>query len=267
MIYILYCFLIVLFAYLGGKPNRSSLFFRIMAALLYIFTLTTVTNGMRQCISVGLFFLGSYYIIARKKTPFFICIALAMLFHNSSVILLPLYFIANRSFRRDLYIVVYAISFLFCFFDVSVLIQPLVSLLGGFGLDYEENFEYYAFNFGSLSILGFLYTTFVNIVIFYMIIRTESYKKYPMLTNFVTLNFVLKNLAFNMPIMGRIIIYFSWFNSLLIPLLAYEMFKTKLSRRHAQWIIIALIAIGFVHNMTGRVMKMTPYQFNFSLME
>lgn len=351
MIYILYCILIILLAYLGGKPSRASLLFRIMAAilyicivgfrhysvgvdserymemyysipsqnyqwieigfdklvrllydagfsytglflaciilttipmfcvleksrqytfsaiLLYIFTLSTVTNGMRQCISVALFFGSTLFILSRKKVLFFICISLALLFHYSSIILLPLYFIANRRFHRDIYIFLYAISFIFCFFDINSLIRPFLFLLGNFGLDYSENYEYYAYNFGSLSLLGFLYNTIVNCFIFYMMMRSNSHKKYPMLTNFVSLSFVLKNFAFNMPIMGRIILYFSWFEYLLIPLLVHELFRTKILQRQVSWIIIALLAIGFVHNLTGSVMKMTPYMFNFNLMQ
>ena len=237
------------------------------AILMYILTLTSVTNGMRQCISVAIFLWAGYFIVSRRLLPFLLCMVPALLFHASTIILIPLYFIANISINKAFYIITYLFSFAFCFVDFSNLIQPILSLMGIFGADYADNFEYYAFHFGGLSIMGFLYKTFLNLLVFFMMMRTESYKKYPMLTNFVFLSFILKNLAFNMPMIGRIILYFSWFEYILIPLLVFDMSRSESFRQIIRFVIFGLFAIGFVHSMIGGEMRMIPYHFNTVLFQ
>lgn len=229
------------------------------AILFYILTLTSVTNGMRQCISVAIFVYGCYFIKERKIIPYLICIGFALLFHYSCIILLPLYFLLNRSMSSLIYTLVYAFSFVFCFADVSKIVEPLVFLISGLGRNYAEDFSYYAFGFGSLSILGFIFTTSINVLVFVIMIATDSFKKYPLLSNCVFISLVLKNMTFSMPIIGRIALFFSWFMYLLIPILV-SLNKPKQLLLFARVAICLLLSVGFVHNVTSSEMQMMPYK-------
>lgn len=66
---------------------------------IVMFTLTTFfnfsMNGMRQSIAIALFLFSTKYIVRGKPIPYFITIALAIGFHNSAIVFLPVYFVRN----------------------------------------------------------------------------------------------------------------------------------------------------------------------------
>ena len=63
--------------------------------LMFFFTFTY----LRQMIGVGIGWLALQYIYKRKLYKFLICVLLATSFHNSAIILLPLYFIPVKKFK------------------------------------------------------------------------------------------------------------------------------------------------------------------------
>ena len=241
--------------------------YTLSAIMLYVLTLSTLMNGMRQCISVGLFFYGSHFIRERKMIPFFLCMTGALLFHYSCVFLLPFYFFLHRTLPKYMYIFVYAISFLFIFVDVAPLLESSAVLISGIGRNYAEDYQYYAYSFGSLSILGFLYNTSVNLLLFWLITSTNAQRRFPVMTNCSILSFALKNLSFNMPIVGRIAQYFAWFPFMLIPYLVVDSMKNRDMRRLEIAGILLLYGIGFFHSLFSSEMKMLPYIFNLKIFQ
>ena len=228
------------------------------AFMFYTLTLPTVMNGMRQCIAVGLFMLACLFISYKKKIAFFSCMCFAFLFHYSCAVLFPLYFILNKRLNEKLYIIIYIVSFLFCFINPAALIAPLASLVNFIGQDYTEHT---LGSSNSLSILGFLFNVSTNILIFYWTIKSRSFEKYPVIANSVFIALVLKNVSFNMPIIGRLMMYFSWFQFFLIPLAINEMRISVQKKFYCKVIIIALFLIGAFHNLYSPVMKMMPYEW------
>ena len=232
------------------------------AVLIYILTLTTLSNGIRQCISVGMFFYGATFIKDKKIIPFAICMAGSLLFHYSSIILFPLFFIWDKRLSNTTYIIIYAVSFIFCFVDIIPIIKPLSMLMSTLGRNYYENFDSYVR--GELSIFGFLYNTAIYISLFYLMIRSNAFQKYSVLANSSLVVFVLKNMSINMPIVGRVSLYFAWFPYLLLPYMAYELYGKK-NGKTVLVLFFFVYMIGFVHQILGNEMKMLPYEFNFVL--
>lgn len=228
------------------------------AFMLYTMTLTTVMNGIRQCIAVGLFMLACLFIIQRKKIHFFSCMCIALLFHYSCVILFPLYFLLNKNLNNRTYTIIYVISFVFCFINPASYIAPLVNLMTFMGHDYTEHATEAE---ASLSSVGFIFNTFVNILIFYLAIRSKAFEKFPVIANCVFIALVLKNVSFNMPIVGRMMMYFSWFQFLLIPLAINHMKITSQDKLNYKLVILILFYIGIFHNLYSPIMKMMPYDW------
>ena len=88
-IYLLYYF--SLRKYCSNYPFALMLFM----GLVFFFTFTY----LRQMIGVGIAWLSIHYIYKRKLYKFLICILIATSFHNSAIILLPLYFIPVKKFK------------------------------------------------------------------------------------------------------------------------------------------------------------------------
>lgn len=226
------------------------------AFMIYTMTLVTVMNGMRQCIAVGIFMLGCLFIMQRKLIPYIVCLCVALLFHYSCVILFPLYFVLNRHLSNKAYIVIYIISFFFCFVNPVAYITPLADLMNVVGHDYSEHTEVTS---QSLSLFGFTYDTSINILILYWAIKSKSFEKFAVIANCVFIALVLKNLSFNMPIVGRMMMYFSWFQFLLIPLSLGQMRIDSQAKLYCKILVLTLLFIGVFHNLYSPVMKMMPY--------
>ena len=64
--------------------------------LMFFFTFTY----LRQMVAVGLGWLSFQYIYKRKLLKFLACVLIAATFHNSAIILLPLYFIPIKRFDK-----------------------------------------------------------------------------------------------------------------------------------------------------------------------
>lgn len=91
--------------------------------LMFFFTFTY----LRQMIAVGLGSLAIKYVIDRKFWKFFFFILLAFSFHNSAIILFPLYFIPIRKYKLSTIIMVLSV----CLFLGATGISN--SLFGAFG--------------------------------------------------------------------------------------------------------------------------------------
>lgn len=227
------------------------------AFLFYTMTLITLMNGMRQCIAVGLFMLACLFVMKKKMLPFIACMCVALLFHYSCIILFPLYFILNKHLNNTTYTIIYAISFLFCFINPASYITPLAELMNVVGHDYTEHIEEVS---KSLSLFGFIFNTATNILIYWLIVKANAFEKIPVLANCVFIAIVLKNVSFNMPIVGRVMMYFNWFQFLLIPIAINRLQINTQTKFLCKMVIIGLLTIGMVHNLLSPVMKMMPYE-------
>ena len=66
------------------------------------------------------------------------------------------------------------------------------------------------------STLGFIVTSVRNLLMLILMFKIEAFKKYPMYANLTFLMFVLANVGFNIPLMGRLTMYFTFFYILLL---------------------------------------------------
>ena len=89
-----------------------------LSMYLYITTFCyySTFNGIRQWIASAILFMGYKYILNRNWKRYFIIVLIAYIFHNSALIMIPLYFIVNRKFtsKNTLYLIlIFALSYVF----------------------------------------------------------------------------------------------------------------------------------------------------------
>ena len=121
-------------------------------------------------------------------------------------------------------------------------------------LEYKEINEYsYKFSCSTL------YDSSINILIFYWALKSKSFKKFTVIANCAFIALILKNLSFNMPIVGRMMMYFNWFQFILIPLSISEMRINSQAKLYCKAFILIMLFIGVFHNLLSPVMKMVPY--------
>jgi hypothetical protein len=84
----------------------SMLFFLIATGFFYSHT----WSALRQALSVSIFFVAAIYIIERRLIRFVAALAVASLFHLSSLAMLPLFFISRVPYDKWIALVLYGVS-------------------------------------------------------------------------------------------------------------------------------------------------------------
>lgn len=90
---IIYVLLLVSFL---KYTNRSPFVLVLFLGLWFFFTFTY----LRQVMAVAVSWLAIQYAIERKLVPFFLIIAIALGFHNSAIVLVPIYFIPMKKMNK-----------------------------------------------------------------------------------------------------------------------------------------------------------------------
>ena len=244
-----------LFFYLSlNRLNKKE--YTIAAFFTYLFTFTFLVNGMRQGVACAIFFYAYWLIVDRKWIRYIACILFASLFHASALLLLPIYLLNKYKFNNKIYIFIYLLSFLGLFIDLSPYL-PSIELGNRAYSEYAENV-----NIVTASSLGFIVTTALNIIIFYLILKNKLFNKFPLLANLVFIAFCLKNIGFHLPIIGRITIYFSWFVFLIYPMICYECKKHLFKSKEFTLMIILLIDMSiWLNSLFSKTNIILPYYF------
>lgn len=234
--------------------------YTVAALLFYLTTLASLCNGMRQATVCGVFFMMAFYLSNRKLSVrsyivYAIVIALCSLIHASAIILLfiiPLLFV---SFDNRVYFIIYLLSFIVPFIDIS---QYLPSISLG-NRDYTRYID--DLSVVSASSLGFAFTSVLNLIVFWLMCKAFSFRRHTLIANLVFLSFVLKNIGFNYPIVGRITMYFTWFIILIIAIIYYEEMKkpTIHSVKLYFLLLFMMYAVLCVHSYGSSANKLTPY--------
>ena len=222
------------------------------AFCMYLLTFAFLVNGMRQGVACGIFIYANKFIEEKKPIKYILLLSFASLFHASSLILLPLYFLDKIRLTDKLYIGIFIFSFVGLFVNLSSYI-PSIALLGR---DYGSHVE--NMHVESASYLGFTITTLLNIVILALMLKNQIHKHRSSLFNLIFISFVLKNIGFSMPIIGRLTIYFSWFAYFIYPIILDKRSKPLFKSMDITRIVFISIHIALWIN---EILKLMPYKF------
>ena len=125
----------------------------------------------------------------------------------------------NVYFDKKVYIAIYLISFIFVFFNLQTLMNPFMFVIA-------KNERYINLVEGSSSngylSLGILMQIFNYIILLLFLLKNEMHKKQPLFFNLFFISCVLMNMRVGAPLMNRVMMYFSWFSFVLLPLTLIE---------------------------------------------
>lgn len=226
------------------------------AFCMYMLTFTFLVNGMRQGIACGIFVFAYQFIEERKPIHYCLSLLFASLFHASALFLIPLYFLEKKHLSQPVYIGLFVFSFIGLFVDISSYI-PAIELGTRDYSRYVENA-----NKAQASSLGFIITTILNILVLALMLKNRIHERYSLLFNLVFLSFLLKNLGYSLPIIGRVAIYFTWFVYFLYPIVLSKksrpLFNNIFVTRTA---IVGIIIAVWLNSLLGSENMLIPYNF------
>lgn len=229
----------------------------LVASIIFFVSL----NNSRQMVALAISIYGFSFALEKKVVQSLLCLALAMCFHSSMIILLPFYFLIHwKWFKR----------YFFVFVILSICILPFMNPVVRFVLPYFK----YGYYFGSEHDNGksiypyFIQTLSVSLIALCYFKPLESqYKKkfFPLFLMSVCAT-LIGFLGFFVRIpemMSRFLLNFSWANIFLIPMIVHVE-KNKISKICILIILIILLyAPTYLMINVWNNHEVLPYQWIF----
>jgi hypothetical protein len=245
------------------SPNFALSVLIFFCTSFFIFDFTQI----RQALSIGIFMYSLKFIIDKNIYMYFFFIILATLFHYSSIILLPGYFLFNKTFNNKLlYLLVFFCSVISLLqikinlFDMFIDNAELTDNVSG-KLNIYQQSELYSFISIKQILFGFL---FIHI-------KNSSFLKNKYLNLLVNLYvfgiFVATALNQISEIAFRIKWYFFWTECILVVLLIAHISKNNLVFKNFLntffVIYYFIILIILLDNLSNNGFFIYPYKFFF----
>jgi transmembrane protein EpsG len=219
-------------------------------------------NGMRQWTAAAVIFCGIRFLYERKWYYYVLLVLVAYKFHNTALLMIPLYFFLTRRAGSKTIKIISVAMFVVIFAFPSVA-NRLFSIMEG--SDYQHYMLTDASDDGvnKWRVLVAATPVVVSAVYYHGLYETEEERKWvDILINGSLFNFLFMTLALRSTVMARLCMYVSPFNALLIPYFL-RIFKTE-SKRVAQLLIMLLFLVYMVM-LLPTDSNLLPYKTIFSL--
>ena len=244
--------------------NKNSYFISLLLLLGIVLPFLFIDCPFRNLIAVSIFLYSIRFIENKNLFIYSLLSLLALGFHLTSIVMIPVYFIVNRTINNYITIPVYLASFIFFIYPETlfdILIQLFSSnefILKGV-LSYAGNEEYSAnpslFSFGVLNrIILFSFFIYAKKFIIHRITNGN------MIYNLSMMYFISTNIGFAVPIFSRVTYYFVVF---FIIILANGIYKFDILSRY---IYIGYLMLFTFYTMTNTITgsnKYIPYSNYF----
>ena len=226
-------------------------------------------NGVRQFVALGIFFYAIKYIIKRDFKTYFFIILFASLFHNTALILIPLYFVPfHKLYNQKYWTIAILISFLFAnipFFingteRIVISISNYITVLS----EYLRFFKSGQYQVQNLDI-GFGYFFKLFVTFFILIFSKMIVKKHPETKIYFVLFFtgsIIFNLFFKMAPIMRLNVYFLNFRPLVLSLIIYKMWGIY-KYRMLCIVFVFIYFILFLSMIYNSAELCSPFNFTF----
>lgn len=249
VVFFVYTLIQLFFIYKTFKYNncfREGIF--IYFTLLFIFY---TWDWTRQGVAMSIFLYSYRYIDTRQPIKYFICIITASLFHYSSLVLIPFYFVNRISINRYMLI---SIVVLFLILSYSGLLSDLPSIIINLGFYDSYTNSLYSNQIKS-DFLIILFKSIISIVFIYSIP-----KKNHSLINIIFIGSLVYIISSQNLLLERISCYFSIYQTLAFTYIV----KNKSKIIYLLSVCVFLLFFNFSIFNVGGTRGAVPYDFIFS---
>lgn len=213
--------------YIGLKRYTKNFNYFLVVFLYKMFFYDTFIS-MRQSISMAIFFIAVQFIEKRKPIKYFALCILAFLFHNSAIILFPLYFINRIKISKKAFKIINIIGIIFLVLNITGIFvfnpSGIVNKIFNGNQNAMEKAEGYFDTSEKISIIHTLEYYLIAIIIYlnYDSIQNKNKHSNLILNMFVILMFIFTVMR-GFVIITRIKDYFLW----TYPILLYYLIENR----------------------------------------
>lgn len=212
-------------------------------------------NGIRQDTAACIFFFSIIYITDRKFIKYLLCCIVAMGFHTSAILLIPLYpilvFAKDFTFSRLFQVVLLTIAFFVALTKRDYLgeLMPIIDFFANY-LGYDVYSEYVLESFIEKTKAGngmsFRLLFVLNLIIIFYSNKLKAFFQNRKITIYYNLYFwgaFFQLFFINNLVLARPFRYFRLFNLIMIAYLLYYLYTKKTNINFIVFIIVILILI------------------------
>ena len=213
--------------YIGLKRYTKNFNYFLVVFLYKMFFYDTFIS-MRQSISMAIFFIAVQFIEKRKPIKYFALCILAFLFHNSAIILFPLYFINRIKISKKAFKIINIIGIIFLVLNITGIFvfnpSGIVNKIFNGNQNVMEKAEGYFDTNEKISIIHTLEYYLIAIIIYfnYDSIQNKNEHSNLILNMFVILMFIFTVMR-GFVIITRIKDYFLW----TYPIILYYLIENR----------------------------------------
>lgn len=212
---------------------RKYSLYKLLSLFIFYGVFFSYIGMNRQFIAVFICCLSIAFIIKRKKIPFIALMILAFLFHKSSALFWPAYFLINKPTRKTILVLLGFVSFISLSGVLNLLPESLFYALGGdyIGMKASAYMSGVANTFDPMNFVrGLIKRAFWLILFLYHYDKLIKLKNFTLVFNLYLVG-ILIYLMFNgtlfQIIVDRGLVYFNLFEILAIPYLFVVYKKQK----------------------------------------
>lgn len=215
----------------------SQYWFAILLLLINPYVFLINLSGIRQSIALCFFVYAVYFAAKRKPFIYMLFVFIALGFHSSAIVLLPVYFLLNENKINTKRIIETIII-------VGILLfTPLWDTLINFIIQYFPKYVHYVQNAGQNSIPATMVAGFFFIFILLNINKLEG--KEIIIGKLALISTIVSLLAFRLSMITRIGMYFDLFMIIAIPLILPKI-KIRLSREVLFILVIGIFVLRYI---------------------
>lgn len=258
--FFIYAFFTWFFFFISFKYNVEIISFTLLFLILNGFYFWTF-NGVRQAVAITIFAFSINFIISKDFFKYLITILIGLLFHYSIIILIPLYFIADKKlldkfFKRIPLLLFYILTILINSFE---LLRDLAQYIFLIIPKYEVHINnmYTMINEQNTG-LGIIFNHIINI--FIIIISKPIIKRLPESKIYFNLFFIgmlLANMVEGIQIFGRFVIYLTFFKFYVLGYITYYLLRKNTVESRT---ILSMLVLSYLVLFIAEIYFGGPYQ-------
>lgn len=248
--FVITSFLILLFTYKGILKLSS---YPALCLLLFVLSGEYISsfNIIRQYIALSIFIYSLNFILEKKMLKYIACILVASLFHNSAIVLIPIYFLCQlkTSMMKQIAIII------ICGLALPFISDLVYSILPYFKYSSYLNTDYNAYDPSYVSLILSILSYSV-MLLFYK--KNKSDKKYKLFLNINLLYILFAILSFKLIASYRLLVYFRFVQYFGLANLTQYIEKPKNKLLY----MILLVAFFSMYTLIGGyVLKWYPTEY------
>ena len=243
------------FCWFLRKYGRDKFFLVMTFFLSFYGYFFWIDNPLRNLCAFTIFLFAIDAVCSKKKRRFYFTVALAILFHYSALVLLPMYLWLHAKFKTGSIVIIYlAVTILFL--NVNLVFKAIDLLFGWFPVIQNKLYEYSSSMDGKIFSMGFI----LHNIFFILILISRKKIEVLQYGNIIFMGAVVYIFIFRLGLTFTVFMRFAMYFAVLYSLaVVFVLDNLKVESRKIYLAYLLMISILSCYNSITKDYRYVPY--------